>query len=1006
MAIKTLRVFAEYTSTGFVPMPTAGNIDYGYTLASTFPLTSPSTFQTDDPDIDVTVTAMTDFYVWIRINGTAWNPSYTRNVRVYPDSPDINSVVMNMIIATGPAGVSSYTQIVQTANRLYFNGATTDSVYNSKFAGKTYINELNFGTAPGLSTVATTGAYADLSGKPALATVATSGSFADLSSKPSGTAPISYNSGTNSFQITQANTTTNGFLTSTDWNTFNNKYALPTGGNTTQYIAGDGTLITFPVAGEAGSIVRQVRNTTGATITKGTVVYINGASGNKPTIAKAIATGDSTSAQTFGLAQSDISNNSNGYVVCVGDITGLDTSAFTEGQQLYLSSTTAGTYTTTKQYAPAHLVYVGVITRSHPTQGEIEVKIQNGYELDEIHDVLIVSKANNEGIFYESSTGLWKNKSIPTVLGYTPYNASNPSNYIALTALSASAPLSYNNTTGVFTISQASGTTNGFLSSTDWTTFNSKQSALTLGNVTEVASNVLLFPDGGTGKTIGNLSIQVVQASASTNGFLSSTDWTTFNNKQNALTFGNLTESTSSVLTITGGTGAIIGSGASIQVKQSSSTVSGFLSSTDWTTFNSKQTALSGTGFVKISGTTISYDNSTYLTTSSATSTYLPLAGGTLTGSLNGTSATFSSTITATKATLTGGGEIVRMYGSNPYLSWWDSANTSRYGYIQASSGLINFVTDTGVALNFSVSGSDRMRITSAGNVFINRTASLNGGTYQSQKLVVTGGIGINSDSADGVSRLSLIGDSSSGDGIIDWGGNGNFNLRFTNNGTERMRITSAGNVGIGTSSPGQKLTISDTNSSKILLTGGSSQNGISFASLGSAGGNAPEFYLYNGNTNNAPGFSLYDVGNSSWRFTITNGGNMLLGTTSDNGERLYVSGSIRATGNITANSDLTLKKNLQLIDNPAEKLMSLNGYSYQWKENDEYQYGVIAQEVEKVMSYAVQTGNNGIKGVAYNQLTPLLIEGFKLHNQKIDLHASRITQLENEVQYLKAKLA
>ena len=68
-----------------------------------------------------------------------------------------------------------------------------------------------------------------------------------------------------------------------------------------------------------------------------------------------------------------------------------------------------------------------------------------------------------------------------------------------------------------------------------------------------------------------------------------------------------------------------------------SSSANGALSSTDWTTFNSKQAALSGTGFVKISGTTISYDNSTYLTTSSAASTYLALSGGTLTGAVTGT---------------------------------------------------------------------------------------------------------------------------------------------------------------------------------------------------------------------------------------------------------------------------------------------------------------------------------------------------------------------------------
>lgn len=201
-------------------------------------------------------------------------------------------------------------------------------------------------------------------------------------------------------------------------NALNAKFNNPTG-NTTQYIAGDGSLITFPTAGQAGTLVREVRNTTGSTLTKGTIVYISGATGNKPTVSKAIATGDSTSAQTFGMVQADISNNANGYVVCIGDITGLNTSAITEGTQLYLSSTTAGTYTTTKQLAPAHLVYIGVVTRSHATLGQIEVKIQNGYELDELHDVAISSKTNKDFLVYESSTDLWKNKSLGTIVGGT-----------------------------------------------------------------------------------------------------------------------------------------------------------------------------------------------------------------------------------------------------------------------------------------------------------------------------------------------------------------------------------------------------------------------------------------------------------------------------------------------------------------------------------------------------------------------------------------------------------
>jgi len=191
-------------------------------------------------------------------------------------------------------------------------------------------------------------------------------------------------------------------------------------GTASQYIAGDGTLIPFPVAGQAGTLVKEVRNISGATMTKGTIVYINGANANKPTIAKALANSDATSARTFGLLQNDIANNSNGYCVVIGEISNLNTSSFTEGDQLYLSGTTAGAYTSTKTLAPTHLVYIGKVTRSHATLGQIEVQIQNGYELDEIHDVAISSVANNQGLFWESATSLWKNKSIATILGYTP----------------------------------------------------------------------------------------------------------------------------------------------------------------------------------------------------------------------------------------------------------------------------------------------------------------------------------------------------------------------------------------------------------------------------------------------------------------------------------------------------------------------------------------------------------------------------------------------------------
>jgi hypothetical protein len=189
-------------------------------------------------------------------------------------------------------------------------------------------------------------------------------------------------------------------------------------------------------------LIAQVRNETGATLAKGTVVYISGASGNKATVTKAIASGDSTSAQTFGLITASLPNNQNGYAILAGEIDGLDTSAFSAGAQLYLSSSTAGAYTSTKQYAPNHLVYVGVVTRSHATQGTIEVRIQNGYELDELHNVSAQSPSNGQTIIYNATTELWEKANLTAGTGISVSNGagsitvtnSAPDQTVSLTA--------------------------------------------------------------------------------------------------------------------------------------------------------------------------------------------------------------------------------------------------------------------------------------------------------------------------------------------------------------------------------------------------------------------------------------------------------------------------------------------------------------------------------------------------------------------------------------------
>lgn len=119
----------------------------------------------------------------------------------------------------------------------------------------------------------------------------------------------------------------------------------------------------------------RVKNQTGAQINDGSVVYINGATGNTPTIALAIATSFATS-DIIGVTTTNIANNGFGYVTTSGLVNGLNTSAFTDGQTVFLSPTVAGTYTATEPSNPNYSVQVGVITRVSPSVGALLVGIQ------------------------------------------------------------------------------------------------------------------------------------------------------------------------------------------------------------------------------------------------------------------------------------------------------------------------------------------------------------------------------------------------------------------------------------------------------------------------------------------------------------------------------------------------------------------------------------------------------------------------------------------------------
>jgi hypothetical protein len=186
---------------------------------------------------------------------------------------------------------------------------------------------------------------------------------------------------------------------------------VPSGGLTGQVLlkVSDTSYDTAWFDNYAATVQATVRNETGATLTKGTVVYISGGAGNKPLVTKASASTEASSSKTFAILAENISNNNNGQAVTMGLLKGLDTSAFTAGANLWLSTTAGQIVSPTPPASPAHAVFLGNVVRVHATQGEIEVRIQNGLELGELHDVLIDTPANGQVLKYDSAQGLWIN---------------------------------------------------------------------------------------------------------------------------------------------------------------------------------------------------------------------------------------------------------------------------------------------------------------------------------------------------------------------------------------------------------------------------------------------------------------------------------------------------------------------------------------------------------------------------------------------------------------------
>ena len=150
-----------------------------------------------------------------------------------------------------------------------------------------------------------------------------------------------------------------------------------------------------------------VKNVTGAQINKGTVVRIIGATGGNPLIQTASYTDDNNSANTLGITTANIPNDSFGYVISEGVLTGINTSGYTAGQLLYLGAN--GTITGSAPQAPLHAVRLGEVLRVQLNNGSMYVRIDNGYELGELHDVRDTTTTASFGDLLVKSGSVWTN---------------------------------------------------------------------------------------------------------------------------------------------------------------------------------------------------------------------------------------------------------------------------------------------------------------------------------------------------------------------------------------------------------------------------------------------------------------------------------------------------------------------------------------------------------------------------------------------------------------------
>jgi len=660
-----------------------------------------------------------------------------------------------------------------------------------------------------------------------------------------------------------------------------------------------------------------VHNNTGSTITKGQVVYISGSQGQRLTVALAQANSDPTSISVIGFANESIANNADGFVATVGLVSGINTNGFADGAVIWLSPTVAGGFTTTKPVAPNHLVLLGYVVKGGSAgAGSIYVFTQNGYELDELHDVLITSVANNNLLRYNSAVPAWVNIAGPsgTIVGTTDTQtltnktisgASNTLTNIPNSAL-VNSSLNINGVNFTLGAVQTIGP--------NWILPSYVGNAGKVLAVNPSASDVQWVPAAGVG------TVTSIDVSGGTTGFTTSGGPVT---NAGVITLGG------TLGIANGGTGQTTANAAfNALVPSQTGNTGKYLTtngtSTSWADNGSGTvTSVSGTGTVNgltLTGTVTTsgsltlggtldlsaYNGAGAFTTLSASGA-VTLSGGTA----NGVAYLNGSKVLTTGSALTYNGSTLSLYSTVAGLSIQTALNTNQATLTLAdadgrtavfrspNSGSPN-VAQIGTTTNHDVAflygNTEQMRLTSTGlgigtssptdKLHVIGLARINTGTYAA-------GYGLTFQAISETSRTYQM-------GMVT---GGNFAVFDSAAAATRLLLDTSGNLGLGVT-PSAWFT-----GSKVIqfgATGSVWNNG----SNNSAFAHNMRFtdvdarYLQDGFANyyaqnsgnhfwyNAPSGTAGNAISFTQAMTLTAAGNLLVGTTGSSDARLYVRGA------------------------------------------------------------------------------------------------------------------